>query len=619
MALHGELQPGTIVGGTYEIVSLLGRGGMGAVWLARHLRLRDKHVAIKVLLGTATSGEAYLRFAREAEIAARIGHPNIVDALDFHKLETGEPYIVLEYLQGETLRDRMQRGPVPVADTFAIVRQIGSALHAAHAHDVVHRDLKPENVFLVPTDSGGTIRDHVKVLDFGISKLRGSQTVQTQEATVLGTPQYMAPEQAAGRNQDVDGRTDVFALGSITYEMLCGQPPFIADTPLGVMFKVVYEPTPPLGPLMPGLAQHAVLAIEKALAKDRDGRWPDVAAFVAALTGQPLQVLAPRARPTSGAMQVERDHGKDSWADTAAGGPMLVTEPRGMAGVSVDGETQAGTQPVSMRPAIALAPALATVPEPPSAALVAVAEVALPLPTMPIHAAADADRPPHRPKSRNGILRALLWATAGLVIASMAQHMARRNRDDDRFDREAAESARAAPALPAPVQPLAPPTVLAAPPAPVAPIPAPPPPVVPVAPPAPPAKAVNAASTSKEQPSSGSNPLAARAHTTPPTRASVAKAEATAAGDIPAEVLEELQRAEQAVDGNPSEALRLGRHVLLSYRASRVFGVLTRAHCRMSDLAAAQAMFRSVTGSERGRTAQMCRSAGVQLQVAPSR
>ncbi len=289
----GGLGPGSVVGGTWLVERMLGKGGMGAVWLARHQRLPDKRSAIKVLIGTGLRDEAYLRFAREAEIATRIGHPNIVDVLDMASLATGEPYIVLEYLQGEDLRARLRKyGSLNFAETCDITRQIGSALFAAHRQDVVHRDLKPENVFLVPTDSGGVIREHVKVLDFGISKLRGSQTLQTQEAMLLGTPQYMAPEQAAGRNQEVDARSDQFALAVMVYEMVTGRPPWQADTPLGLLFQVVHAPTPAIGLQVPDLPANAVLAIERALSKDAAGRFDDVAQFVEALTGSPLAALA---------------------------------------------------------------------------------------------------------------------------------------------------------------------------------------------------------------------------------------------------------------------------------------------------------------------------------------
>ena len=166
--------------------------------------------------------------------------------LDFNTLPDGTPYIVLELLQGESLASRLPRGPLPLEQAKSIVTQVGSALAAAHREGVVHRDLKPDNVFLCPTELGGEVRDVVKVLDFGISKIRGSKTVLTQDAALLGTPQYMAPEQATGRNDEIDARTDVFAFGAMTFEMLAGKPPFTGDTLAAVIHAIVYAPTPPL-------------------------------------------------------------------------------------------------------------------------------------------------------------------------------------------------------------------------------------------------------------------------------------------------------------------------------------------------------------------------------------
>jgi len=292
MAETSEIGAGTVLGETYEITELLGQGGMGAVWTAKHLRLPGKRVAIKVLHGVAASDrESYARFRREAEIASRIGHPNIVTVHDFNVLPSGTPYLVLEYLDGEDLAHRLAHGKVPLQTALGIARQIGSALHAAHKADVVHRDLKPGNVFLVNAEIGGELVEQVKVLDFGISKIRGSQTVQTQDSVLLGTPQYMAPEQALGKNTEIDARTDVFALGAIVYEMLSGRPAFMGETLAEVVFKVVYDKQPPLSQLDPSLPKNVVDAVEQALAKDVNARFSDVGAFINALTGRPLQTL----------------------------------------------------------------------------------------------------------------------------------------------------------------------------------------------------------------------------------------------------------------------------------------------------------------------------------------
>jgi serine/threonine-protein kinase len=282
---------GVVVADTYEITGMLGKGGMGAVWAARHRRLAGKRVAIKVLLGGADDAQALARFKREAEVASRIGHAGIVEVLDFNQLPDGTPYQVLEYLSGESLGARLGRGPLPVATALDFARQIGSALAAAHRAGVVHRDLKPENIFLCPTDAGGEVNERVKVLDFGISKVRGSQTVKTQDHALIGTPQYMAPEQAAGNNAAIDARTDLFALGAIVYEMLAGRPAFSGESVVAVIMNVVTGTPTPLATLAPGAPASVVAAVERALAKKADDRFPDVAAFIEALTGRPLQTL----------------------------------------------------------------------------------------------------------------------------------------------------------------------------------------------------------------------------------------------------------------------------------------------------------------------------------------
>jgi serine/threonine protein kinase len=304
---RGTLEIGVLVANTYAIEGLLGRGGMGAVWLASHVRLPGKKVAIKVLHPDVADEESMARFRREAEIASRLGHPNIVAVHDFNELADGTPYLVLEYLTGESLAARITRGRMTLNQIVPIVRQIGSALQAAHAEHIVHRDLKPANIFLVPTETGGDVGEQAKVLDFGISKIRGSQTVKTQDSAILGTPQYMAPEQALGNHDAVDQRTDVFALGAMVYEMFAGQPAFRGASIPEVVFKVVYEDPPPLQTLVPGLPDDVVAAVHRALAKKPDDRFPDVSAFVGAITGTPLTttrrgVLAPVAPAVHDAM-----------------------------------------------------------------------------------------------------------------------------------------------------------------------------------------------------------------------------------------------------------------------------------------------------------------------------
>ena len=287
----GGIGVGTVVADSYEVTGLLGRGGMGAVWVAQHRRLPGKRVAIKVLLAGGADPQALARFQREAEIASRIGHPNIVDVLDFNTLADGTPYQVLEFLDGESLGARLKRGALPLATVIDLTRQMGSALLAAHRAGVVHRDLKPENIVLCRTDAGGVLHDRVKILDFGISKIRGSNTLQTQESVLIGTPQYMSPEQAKGKNQEVDQRTDIFALGAIVHEMLSGQPAFTGDSVVSVILDVVQGTPAPLASLVPSLPPAVVAAVERALAKHPAERFQDVGTFIQALTGRPLDTL----------------------------------------------------------------------------------------------------------------------------------------------------------------------------------------------------------------------------------------------------------------------------------------------------------------------------------------
>jgi serine/threonine-protein kinase len=279
---------GTVIADTYKVEALIGVGGMGSVFLASHARLPGKQVAIKLLHAGLEEGDALGRFKREAEIASRLGHPNIVGVHDFNVLPDGTPYLVLEYLQGESLGARLKGGALPLDAVFSFARQIGSALAAAHREGIVHRDLKPANIFLVPTEIDGKLVDIAKVLDFGISKMRGSTTVKTLEFTLLGTPQYMSPEQAKGDHANVDQRADIFAFGSIVYEMLAGHPAFSGANIPEVCFKVVYEEPAPLVEEAPATPSHVIAAIQRAMAKEPADRFASVELFVEALTGRKL-------------------------------------------------------------------------------------------------------------------------------------------------------------------------------------------------------------------------------------------------------------------------------------------------------------------------------------------
>ena len=295
------VEVGTVIDETYIIEALLGRGGMGAVYLAGHTRLQGKKVAIKTLHADLGGEEVLARFKREADIASQLDHPNIVKVENYNVLPDGTPYIVYEYLQGESLAQRIaDGGAMSMESVFSILRQIGSALGAAHRLGVVHRDLKPQNIFLQPSESDGRAVEIAKVLDFGISKiLGGTQSVKTQEATLLGTPQYMAPEQATGQHSLVDARTDIFALGVILYEMVSGKPAFSGASIPEVVFKVVYEEPKPLSEVAPNVADVIAMVIKKAMAKLPVDRYATVGDLVEAMTGSPLSMVR-KVRPGSG-------------------------------------------------------------------------------------------------------------------------------------------------------------------------------------------------------------------------------------------------------------------------------------------------------------------------------
>lgn len=284
---------GSVVDGTYEITRAVAEGGMGAVFEAKHLRL-GRRVALKVLLGRHTNDRVTLaRFRREAEIIAQLGHPHIVQAFDVGALGTGEPYMVMEYLEGETLAERLDRvRHVSVAETVRIVSQIASALAASHAQDVVHRDMKPENVFLVRVAGEP---DFVKVLDFGISKLAHGAARITDERATLGTPAYMAPEQVRGA-RTMDHRVDQFSLAVMVYEMISGVRPFHGEDVVAILYQVVHEVPRPLSEVAPWASASIDAAVARAMAKDPDQRYPSVSQFAWALENAARAVGA---RPTS--------------------------------------------------------------------------------------------------------------------------------------------------------------------------------------------------------------------------------------------------------------------------------------------------------------------------------
>jgi eukaryotic-like serine/threonine-protein kinase len=272
----GNALVGTILGEKYELLSLLGEGGMGAVYLGQHLLMRKK-VAVKLLhpdmVGNA---EIVARFEREAMAAAHIDHPNIAGATDFGRTDDGAFYLVLEYLEGESLRHVLEATPrLPMERALRISRQISLGLTRAHALGFVHRDLKPENVMIVQRDDAHEV---VKVLDFGIAKLEegglagvdgqplSSGQPLTQQGMMYGTPEYMSPEQV--RADQVDARADLYALGVMLFEMLAGVRPFQGETRIATVMQHLEAPVPSLRAAVPEVPENLDALVTSLLAKD---------------------------------------------------------------------------------------------------------------------------------------------------------------------------------------------------------------------------------------------------------------------------------------------------------------------------------------------------------------
>ncbi len=310
MAVRSDVQTnrivGAVLGGAYQITGLLAEGGMGWVYEARHLRL-NKRVAVKLMARElAANPEALARFHREAEVTSRLGHPNLVHVLDFGTTDDGKPYLVMEYLDGQDLERRIHRDKhLPLEAAVAIIRQVASALGAAHAEGIIHRDLKPANVFLVKVPDEA---DFVKVLDFGISKIKAGRTKLTRATAVIGTPEYMSPEQANGLIEDIDHRVDQWALACIAWEMLSGYSPFIADDVGAVFYRIINTDPHPLSARAPRLPPTIEPVLRRALSKQVADRYPTIKDFSRAFewaamgkpaeaTPTPIGTSSPQASP----------------------------------------------------------------------------------------------------------------------------------------------------------------------------------------------------------------------------------------------------------------------------------------------------------------------------------
>ncbi len=269
----------------YRIVRLLGEGGMGAVFEGENTRIK-RRVAIKVLHAAIAHDTAVARrFQQEAQAAGHIGNEHIIEVLDLGELPNGDHFMVMEYLDGETLSDRIRRlGRLSPEQCVPLFRQILEGLGAAHDSGILHRDLKPDNIFILNEKAGQ--KDFVKIIDFGISKFQpmAGEMKMTRTGTIMGTPYYMSPEQASGA-REMNVQSDIYAIGVILYEALTGAVPFDAPTFNQLMFRIVLSEALPIEQLAPDINPAFATIVKKSMAREQTHRFEDCKQFIAALEG----------------------------------------------------------------------------------------------------------------------------------------------------------------------------------------------------------------------------------------------------------------------------------------------------------------------------------------------
>ncbi len=255
----------------YEILGELGRGGMGIVYKARHLKLNRLVAVKKILAGEQADQDLFKRFCREAEVVAQMQHPHIVQIHEVGE-HNGQPFLSFEYLEGGSLAKRLAGTPLPEKPAAALVEALAGAMHAAHERGIVHRDLKPANILFA---ADGT----AKIADFGLAKRLDSDSLHTQSGAIVGTPSYMAPEQASGRNSAIGPPADVYALGAILYELLTGRPPFKAASLLDTVWQVLHEDPVAPSRLQPRISRDLETIALKCLSKEPVRRHASAAAL----------------------------------------------------------------------------------------------------------------------------------------------------------------------------------------------------------------------------------------------------------------------------------------------------------------------------------------------------
>ncbi|MCX6026704.1 MAG: serine/threonine-protein kinase [Chloroflexi bacterium] len=274
--------------GAYRIIEQLGQGGMATVYKAYHPAL-DRYVALKVLHPAFREDASFLmRFQREAKVIAKLEHPHIVPIYDYAE-HTGQPYLVMKFIEGETLKARLARGPLAPDEALHILRAVGAALSHAHRQGILHRDIKPSNILLTPSGE-------VYLADFGLARIAELGATTLSADMLLGTPHYISPEQGQGR-RDLDAGTDIYSLGVVLYEIVVGRVPFTADTPFSTVHDHIFKPLPLPRSLNPRVPEAVERVLLRALAKERADRYADVdspvTAFVKSVRGSGAAASTP--------------------------------------------------------------------------------------------------------------------------------------------------------------------------------------------------------------------------------------------------------------------------------------------------------------------------------------